>query len=112
MFDRIQNDINYNWGSIYMSANSGMSIFKYPNPFNPTTTIAFELSQDSKVIISIYNIKGQKVKTLTNKPYTKGAHSVIWNGKDKTGKSVSSGVYFYKITAGKNAVVKKMLLLK
>jgi len=85
----------------------------YPNPFNPETTISFALPEDSKVEVSIYNIKGQKVKTLLKESVEKGIHNVIWGGKDNNGKSVSSGVYFYKLKVnGKDKAIKKCLLLK
>ncbi len=84
-----------------------------PNPFNPTTTIDFSIPEDSKVDVSIFNVKGQKVKTLLNKFLLKGRHQVLWNGVDNTGKAVSSGVYFYKLSVkGKSEVIKKCLLLK
>jgi len=84
----------------------------YPNPFNPTTTISFSIPNKNKVELSIYNMKGQKVKTLLNTRLEKGEHFVVWNGKDKNNKSVASGLYFYKLTSGKEVAVKKMLLLK
>ena len=85
----------------------------YPNPFNPTTTISFSIPEVSKVELSIYNIKGQKIKTLTQNKFTKGNHLVIWNGFNESGDSVSSGVYLYKLNVnGKTEIVKKCLLLK
>ena len=85
----------------------------YPNPFNPSTTIDFTIPAASNVEMSIYNIKGQKVKTLINKKLKKGRHSVRWNGKNKYNRTVSSGVYFYRLNInGKSNVVKKCLLLK
>ena len=85
----------------------------YPNPFNPTTTISFSIPQESNVDLIVYNIKGQKVKTLVNSDLDRGNHSVIWNGVDESGKSVSSGVYFYKLSVnGKSKSVKNCLLLK
>ena len=89
-----------------------VTLSNYPNPFNPTTTISFSLPEDGNVELSIYNVKGQKVKTLTNEFLVKGLHSIEWNGKDNNNKSVSSGIYFYKISAGKSTSMKKMLLLK
>ena len=85
----------------------------YPNPFNPSTTISFALPQDSKVELSVYNIKGQKVKTIAKDVFAKGLHKLIWNGKDSSGKEVGSGVYFYKLKVnGKDKSVRKCLLLK
>lgn len=89
-----------------------VTIFNYPNPFNPTTTINFSLLENGNVVLSVYNVKGQKVRTLTNEFLEKGLHSIEWNGKDTNNKSVSSGIYFYKISAGKTKAMKKMLLLK
>ncbi|MCK4695884.1 MAG: T9SS type A sorting domain-containing protein [Candidatus Cloacimonetes bacterium] len=88
------------------------SIWNFPNPFNPTTTISFSIPEDIKVNLSIYNIKGQKIKTLFNNKLVKGEHSIIWNGKDKNDRSVSSGVYLYKLNLPGKTTVKKMLLLK
>ena len=84
----------------------------YPNPFNPSTTISFDLPKESKVEISVYNIKGQKVKTMMNDILPAGNHSVVWNGKNDNNKSVSSGIYFYRITAGDFTDTKKCVILK
>ncbi len=88
-------------------------IGNYPNPFNPTTKINFSIPTESKVNITVYNIKGQTVKTLTSEKYDRGNHQVIWHGKDSSNNSVASGVYFYKLSVdGKEKDIKKMLLLK
>lgn len=84
----------------------------YPNPFNPTTQISFSTSQEGKVNLSVYNIKGQLVKTLINTRIVSGSHIVNWNGQDNIGKRVSSGVYFYKLKTNEKEISKKMLLLK
>ncbi len=84
----------------------------YPNPFNPTTTIYFSTQESGPVNLSIYNIKGQKVKTLVNSNLKADSHSVIWNGTDENNHKVSSGVYFYKLTTGKTRKIKKMILMK
>ncbi|MCK4653513.1 MAG: right-handed parallel beta-helix repeat-containing protein [Candidatus Cloacimonetes bacterium] len=85
----------------------------YPNPFNPTTTISFSTAEDAEnAEIEIFNIKGQKVKTLINEALPAGKHSVVWDGRDEKSKNVSSGVYFYKLKAGRFEKVKKMVLLK
>ncbi len=91
----------------------GIEFNAYPNPFNPVTTISFSIPDDCKVDVSIYNIKGQKVKTLVNEEMEKGLHKIVWDSTDNSGKSVSSGVYFYKLNVnGKDKAVRKCLLLK
>jgi len=85
----------------------------YPNPFNPTTTISFSILNESEVKLIIYNIKGRKIKTLADNGFTQGSHSIIWNGDDDKNKSVSSGVYMYKLKVnGKTEAIRKCLLLK
>jgi hypothetical protein len=84
----------------------------YPNPFNPTTTIQFSIHCNQWVEINVFNIKGQKVKTLVNEYCDRGTHNAVWNGNDEYGRNVSSGMYFYKMQAGEYNEVKKMLLMK
>jgi len=84
----------------------------YPNPFNPSTIINYSLPRRSNVKIEIYNILGQTVRQLTDENRTAGNHSVTWDGLDNNGQSVSTGVYFYRITADNFTETKKMLLLK
>ena len=84
----------------------------YPNPFNPETTIHFSLDKQSPVKIDIYNLKGQKVKTLVDETLSSGKHTIVWNGKDNSNKQVSSGVYLYRMKNGIFTKSKKMILLK
>ncbi|MCF7920745.1 MAG: T9SS type A sorting domain-containing protein [Candidatus Cloacimonetes bacterium] len=85
----------------------------YPNPFNPTTTISFSVPVESEVELIVYNVRGQKVKTLVSDILIRGKHSVIWNGDNESGTKTSSGVYFYNlIVNGKTEAVNKCLLLK
>ncbi len=85
----------------------------FPNPFNPTTTISFDIAQTSSFVsLDIYNIKGQKVKTLLADNLEVGKHSITWNGKDDNNKSVSSGIYFYKMRTAQYTSTKKMILMK
>ena len=84
----------------------------YPNPFNPTTTIKYSLKNNMNVKLSIYNVVGQKVKTLVNSTKTPGSHNVQWNGLNEAGQKVSSGIYFYRLKSGSNVKMKKMMLLK
>jgi len=87
-------------------------IQNYPNPFNPVTAIQFSVPKDSYVNLKIFNILGKEVATLISGDVSAGYHKVIWNGRDKTGKPLSSGMYFSRMESGSFSVVKKMVLLK
>jgi Zinc carboxypeptidase/FlgD Ig-like domain/Carboxypeptidase regulatory-like domain len=88
----------------------------YPNPFNPKTTVSFNLNQDADVAINVFNIKGQKVRTLVNEKMEAGYHQIDWQGNDDEGKPVSSGVYFVIVDANNEGLdftsIKKVILLK
>lgn len=84
----------------------------YPNPFNPSTEIAFSLPASSKVQISIYNLLGQSVRTLVDEQMPAGNHTVTWDGRNSSGGTVASGVYFYRVATQFGAETKKMLMLK
>ncbi|NQV37647.1 MAG: T9SS type A sorting domain-containing protein, partial [Candidatus Marinimicrobia bacterium] len=84
----------------------------YPNPFNPTTRIEYDIPEISNVQITIYNVMGQKVRTLVNAEHSPGYHSVLWNGTNEFGSPVSSGMYFYQIKANNFNKVKKLVLMK
>jgi flagellar hook assembly protein FlgD len=84
----------------------------YPNPFNPETVIRFATKDPGNVKITVYNIKGQVVKTLTNQNYPSGNHQLIWNGKDDKGRSVSSGIYMYRMETPSYSKTMKMMLMK
>jgi hypothetical protein len=84
----------------------------YPNPFNPITNFRFTLAKTSDVKIEIYNIVGQRVRTLVDEEMRPGVYVADWDSKDDKGNSVSSGIYFYRMTAGDFSDMKKMLLVK
>ena len=84
----------------------------YPNPFNPETTIQFDLSVESMLRIDIFNIKGQRVTTLVNELYKPGEHTIVWKGTDSNGRQVASGVYFYRMTTDEYSAVKRMMLVR
>ncbi len=84
----------------------------YPNPFNPATEFKFDLPHASHVRIEIFNILGQKVKTLVDERRRAGSHVVDWDGTDERGVEVSSGVYFYRMWTDEFSDIKKMVLLK
>ena len=84
----------------------------YPNPFNPRTHISYQLPEPCRVSLCIYNVKGQLVTRLLDQYQMSGEHTIIWDGRDGCGIPVSSGVYFYRLTAGSFQSVRKMLFLK
>lgn len=84
----------------------------YPNPFNPETTISFSVNTKAEVMLDIYNLKGQKIRTLHKGILAKGNHQVTWNGMDDKGSNVGSGVYIYKMKAGNITQTRKMILMK
>jgi len=84
----------------------------YPNPFNPVTTLRYDLPQDGLVNITIYDMMGRKVKTLINDSQTAGFKSVQWNATNDRNEPVSAGLYLYTIQAGEYRQTKKMILLK
>ncbi len=84
----------------------------YPNPFNPKTLIRFTLPKDSWVKMEVYNILGQKVRTLVDEKLTAGVKEVEWDSKDVNGFEVASGIYFYRIKADDFSDIKKMVMLK
>ncbi len=85
----------------------------YPNPFNPETTISFSIEDRDAVSVEIFNLKGQKVKTLVNdQVLDPGTHNIIWNGRDNQRRPVSSGVYFYRVSYQGQSQTRRMMMIK
>jgi hypothetical protein len=84
----------------------------YPNPFNPTTTISYSLPNAVPVKVIVYDMLGREIKTLVNATQKAGVQQIVWNGDNNFGRKVSSGIYIYKVTAGEQVQVKKMIMLK
>ena len=84
----------------------------YPNPFNPVTEIQFDVPLESKVKLTIYNIMGQEVRTLSNSTLEAGFHSVRWDGTNGLGEQVSTGLYFYRLSSPVFTSTKKMIMMK
>ncbi len=84
----------------------------YPNPFNATTNISFNLTNDTDIELSVYDLLGRKVTTLVTGSLNAGQHSYVWNGLDDRGQQVSSGVYLYMLKTSENTYTNRMLLLK
>ena len=86
--------------------------FNYPNPFNPVTTLPYDLPEQATVNIIIYDMLGRTVRQLINSTQDAGYKSIHWDGTDSFGNAVSAGVYLYQIKAGEFVQTKKMVLLK
>jgi len=84
----------------------------FPNPFNPSTTIRYSLNQFENVKLTIYNVRGQLVKTLVYGFQEAGRYAVVWQGDDSLGNPVSSGVYFYRLETTSSVETRRMLLLR
>jgi hypothetical protein len=84
----------------------------FPNPFNPVTTIRFDLPRSTRVKLSVYNVKGELLSTLVDGWIDKGRTEIAWNAEDGRGRRVSSGVYFYRLSAGEIVRTRKMILLR
>jgi hypothetical protein len=84
----------------------------FPNPFNPTTEIQYQIPKESRIKIDIYNIQGQKIFTLVNALQSPGKYSVIWNGRDFQSNLQPSGIYFLKMEAGAFCTTRKLTLLR
>ena len=95
-------------GTRYLAALEG----NHPNPFNPETDISFRLAEQTRASLVIYNILGEKVKTLVDREMAAGNHTVHWDGKDEAGNPVASGIYFYRLKAKSFDQTKRMLLMK
>jgi len=117
-FKTSESAVEQNWPTlfIYMSNGVGidentlvhnLQISNYPNPFNPVTTINYNLAQNANVLLQVYNLKGQLIETLVNQNQAAGQHSVTWNAVNQ-----SSGIYFYQLHTGAQTATGKCLLLK
>jgi enediyne biosynthesis protein E4 len=85
----------------------------FPNPFNPSTTICYELAKALPVSLTIYNMRGEEIRALVrNRVQHAGNHFVVWNGDDISGQVVPAGVYLYRLQVGESVVVRKMALMK
>ncbi len=101
-------------GSVDDNAINANTVFQanFPNPFYSETKIAFTLKKPSHVTIAVYNVSGQKIRTLLDRNCSAKEYTVIWDGSDENGNSVSSGIYYYLINTGQYHSAKKMILMK
>ncbi|MBI9031834.1 T9SS type A sorting domain-containing protein [bacterium] len=114
--DEITSYLTRDFLSIVSNSDSDLvpayNLRNYPNPFNPQTTISFNILKAGFVSLTVYNILGQKVTSLINAFKETGDHQIVWKGLDDNGHDVASGVYLYRIQVGKESKTKKMILMK
>ncbi len=92
---------------------SGFAIAgNYPNPFNPSTAISFVLPSSGTASLAVYDITGRKVRDIAAGRMTAGTHSAVWDGRDASGRAVSSGVYFARLSLGGAVATHRMMLMK
>jgi hypothetical protein len=84
----------------------------YPNPFNPQTTIAYNIPQSGMVRVTIYDVTGRVMRRLVNGTKSAGDHTVVWNGRDESGREVSTGIYFVRFEAGGVSQNHKIVFMK
>ena len=124
----VEPDVSYTFRVEYIDADGTHTLFETeplglpplpfalhqnsPNPFNPSTEIGFSLPRPSEVVLDIYDISGKRVRRLLEEHRPAGQHTAQWNGLDERGSPVVSGVYFYRLMAGKQSDSRKMILLR
>ena len=109
-------------GSIIVKLNSLSSFIdkpnevtlfdNYPNPFNPSSTFSFYLPKSSQIELIIFNVNGEKIKTLVSGEFSEGIHQIRWDGHNNNGGLVTSGIYFYRLISSESIQVKKLIFLK
>lgn len=112
-------DPTFENGRVALSSSTASSVPRtfglnqnWPNPFNPSTDISFDVPVNTHVQLNIFNVLGQQVRSLVDRDMPAGTHTVVWDGRNDDGGSVSSGVYFYRIQARDFTATKKMMMLK
>ncbi|HTY57733.1 MAG TPA: FlgD immunoglobulin-like domain containing protein, partial [Bacteroidota bacterium] len=84
----------------------------YPNPFNPTTTITYSLKSKRQVVLKIFDSSGREIRRLVSEVQPMGDHKVVWDGTNRSGAPVASGIYFYRLQVDNTTVTKKALYIK
>ncbi len=114
IYSRKNNKLNKNmdFNNLIVKNPSTFMINAYPNPFNPSTTINYNVASKSFVTIKIYNLLGKEIKHLYQGEREQGNYTIIWDGKSNNGNSISSGIYIVKFISGENVLTKKITLLK
>jgi len=116
-FSDIQTDVDDDNPAVVIKPESFSLDQNYPNPFNPSTTISYTVYHNNgtrapKTELLIYNMLGQEIRTLVSRTESPGSYTVLWDGTDDGGRSVASGIYFYRLKRGAETVSRKMALVK
>src|SRR5690606_6463309 len=107
----IQNEVTAVDPTTPVPVTSGLRAIR-PNPFNPRTTIAFEVARASSVVLAIYNVRGERVRTLVDEPRAPGRYEAVWDGIDDRGNPVASGVYLAELVSVDGVDQRKLVLVK
>jgi hypothetical protein len=91
---------------------AAVSVWAGPNPFNPSTVVEYFTARDARVVVTVHDAAGRRIRELVDAPHTAGRHRVDWDGRDRTGAALPSGVYFLRIDAGGVVAVGRATLLK
>ena len=92
--------------------DTGKPLSIYPNPFNPSTSISFELRESARVVVRIFDVSGRLVKTLADGTFASGPHALLWNGCNSNGSAVASGIYFIRLDSSAHTIIQKAILLR
>jgi len=93
-----------------IAVNSPTPLLNYPNPFNPTTTIAYSLREPARVQLTIYDVIGREVRQLVDREEAPGAYNIVWDARNSDGQNVASGIYIYRLMVNGSPTTKKMQL--
>ena len=93
-------------------APSGLTVFAYPNPFRPLTTIRYNLPSPGRLTLEVFNVRGELVRCLRNEVVGAGSGTAVWNGQDTTGRQVTGGVYFYRLSANDAVRTGKIVMIR
>jgi flagellar hook assembly protein FlgD len=91
---------------------ASIQLNNYPNPFSNSTELSFELAQQERVAVSIYNVAGQKARSIDKDSPPPGKHSIVWDGKDDGGQRLASGIYFYTVQTSRGVSTRKTVLVE
>ena len=112
VLDGNERKVFFEAGPINTPAMALMLLQNHPNPFNPSTVIRYYLPESCHIAVDVYNVDGTFITGLDRGYRGKGYHTIVWNGRDRSGHQVSSGVYFYRLKAGKTEISRKMVLAR